>query len=146
MAAGERGVPGATVLARVAEGCSILSGPVTTLCPRTGASTARARGSSTAPVTQRSAPTPTVRDVHCGCARWYRWTRSRPDLSVSLSQACRTGRNSAWPTTICRPKCRWVRATASSGCPSTLGCHPKTAVSWCAGPRGRDTSLSSNLR
>lgn len=63
MVAGECGVPGATALGPVVEGCSIPSAPVTTLCPRMGASTVRARGSSTAPVTQTPAPIPMVRDL-----------------------------------------------------------------------------------
>lgn len=62
MVAGECGVPGAAALELAVEGCSILSAHVTTLCPRTGGSTVRARGSSTAPVTQRPALIPMVRE------------------------------------------------------------------------------------
>ena len=74
-------------------------------------------------------------------------TSAKPDLCrPPLSQACHSARNNAWPTTTCRPKCRWVQERVLSGCLSMLECHPRTAASWCAGPRGPDTSLSSNPR
>lgn len=62
MVDGAFGVPGVTALGPVVEGYSTPSVPVTTLCPRMVESTARARGSSTAPVTQKPALIPTVRD------------------------------------------------------------------------------------
>lgn len=159
MVAGACGAPGVTALAPVVEECSTPFAPVTTLCPRMEASTVRAKGSSTAPATQRPARTTTVRET-CGyhirvsafylthqCERCRSgWTYNKSDLSLSLSQACHSVRNSVWPTTTCQLKCRWVRARESSGCPSMPEFHPKTAVSWCAEPKGLDTSLSSNLR
>lgn len=63
MVAGDFGVPGGTALGPAVEGYSTHFGPVTTLCPRTVANTARARGSSTAPVTPRPALIPMVRDI-----------------------------------------------------------------------------------
>lgn len=62
MVVGASGVLGAIVLGPAAEEYSILFVPVTTPCQRMEASTAKARGSSTAPVTPKPAPTPTVRD------------------------------------------------------------------------------------
>lgn len=67
MVAGECGVPGVTALGPAVEVCSTPSVPVTTLCPRTGASTVRARGSSTAPVTLKPALIPMVRDLYYLC-------------------------------------------------------------------------------
>lgn len=64
MAAGERGVHGAIALGLAGEGCSTHSVPVTTLFQEMVESTVRARGSSTAPATQRRAPTPTVSRVY----------------------------------------------------------------------------------
>lgn len=60
MAAGVRGVRGATALGRAEEGCSTRFVPVTTLFQGMVESTVKARGSSSVPATQRPAPTPTV--------------------------------------------------------------------------------------
>lgn len=60
MAAGARGVRGATALGRAGEGCSTHFVPVTTLFQGMVESIVRARGSSTAPATLRAALTPTV--------------------------------------------------------------------------------------
>lgn len=57
------GGPGATAHGPVGEECSIPSAPVTTLCPKMGASIARAKGSSTDPVTLRPVLITTVRKI-----------------------------------------------------------------------------------
>lgn len=69
MVAGACGVPGGIVLERVEVGCSIPFVLVTIRYQKMEASTAKAKGSSTALATLKSAPTPTVRDLDCHTAR-----------------------------------------------------------------------------